>query len=91
MAAKLDCDTILRSNTGRIQQSFIDGKITITDAKILYQRELDAYAACRGTLTAAGFIENPPVNSSGRFVTMINGRTVFVPSIKSTCRTCNKG
>lgn len=94
MAAKIDCDNALRRNTAAIQQSFMDGKISISDAKILYNRELELYANCRGGVSVSGFIDNQmqPSAPEGRYVTMLNGQVVFVPAspIVSTCRTCRK-
>lgn len=93
MAAKIDCDNALRRNTAAIQQSFMDGKISISDAKTMYNKELELYANCRGGVNVGGFIADPgPSVSQGKYVTMLSGQVVFVPNINTvvTCKTCNR-
>lgn len=48
MAAKKDCDAALRRNTALIQEAFINGSISMADAKIAYNNEVNNYNACLG-------------------------------------------
>lgn len=93
MAAIKDCGGALRRNTALIQQSFMEGRISISDAKTMYNQELQSYADCMGGVNASGFIVNTsPViqsnqttvfSSRGTFVRTTNGSHVLIDGGKS--------
>lgn len=102
MAAKADCYNLFRENSRAIENAFLNGNITLQDAKIRYQREIDSYRVCSGgdnSLNALRF--NPPsqtvFTSNGTFARTSNGSVVYVNNnaarynrMVRSCLTCNR-